>query len=67
MIRFIVKEEYSGHAVNVGGQIETTITTFDGDILGLENYLRYKDQKNGQRSEYLTREFVGIELINEKR
>ena len=63
MLRFVVKEVYVGHVVYANGQPETTIKTFDGDIDGLEKYLRYTDQTDNKH-DYLTRELIGVELIN---
>ena len=63
MIRFIVKEVYVGHVVHAQGQPETDITSFDGDIIALEKYLRYEDQPNKNKLDYVTRELIGIELL----
>lgn len=63
MLRFIVKEVYVGHVVHASGQPETTIKSFDGDLVELEKYLRYWDQRDGKRPDYLTRELIGVELL----
>lgn len=63
MLRFVVKEVYVGHVVHANGMPETHIYTIDGDIAALENLLRYADQPKGERPDYLTRELVGVELL----
>ena len=67
MIRFIVKEVYVGAVVHAGGQPETRIVSFDGDQDALERFLRYEDQPNKKRPDYVSREIVGIELLRGKR
>ena len=62
MIRFIVREVYVGHVVHAQGQPETAIRTFDGDLSGMEDFLRYNDQPKG-RPDYVTRELIGVELL----
>jgi hypothetical protein len=64
MLRFIVRQVYVGHVVFAGGEPEINHRTIDGDIMELENYLRYTDQAEGKRPDYLTRELVGVELID---
>lgn len=65
MIRFVVKEVYVGHVVFANGMLETHIYTIDGDLARLEDLLRYKDQPDQNMREYLTRELVGVELLEE--
>jgi len=64
MIRFVVKECYTGHVIHAGGITETRIVTFDGDQEGLERFLRFEDQPEGERSDYLVRDLVGVELLS---
>ena len=61
MVRFIFKEVYTGHVVYAQGQATTEIKTMEFDLPEIENYLKMKDQK--KPSEYLTRELVGIEIL----
>lgn len=61
MIKLVVKEVYLGHVVFAGGQPETRIISFD-NLTEIEAFLRYKDQENGKRPDYLTRELIGVEL-----
>jgi len=64
MLRFICREVYVGHVVHAQGQPEVTWETFDAiNLPELEGWLRYKDQPNGTRPDYLTRECVGVEVI----
>jgi hypothetical protein len=61
VIRFLVKEQYSGHAFHAGGDIERKFKSFDR-VSDLEDYLRFKDC-NGKAPEFTFRELVGIEVL----
>lgn len=63
MIRLIVKEVFVGHVVHADGQPETRIVSFDDDLVGLERFLRYKDELGEKKPDYTVRELLGIELL----
>ncbi|NIU01965.1 MAG: hypothetical protein GWN01_13945 [Nitrosopumilaceae archaeon] len=63
MLRFIGKEVYVGHVVHAGGQPETRLVSFDGDVKALERFLRFEDKPGRKKPDYYTRELVGVELL----
>lgn len=58
MLRIICKESYMGHAVHVGGPIETKTRTFDVHLPGVDVYLR-----GAEGVDYIVREVIGVELL----
>jgi hypothetical protein len=57
MIRIIVQTDDASMAANVGGNVLTTMRTFDVELPELEEFLRGADKK------YMHRQAIGIELI----
>jgi hypothetical protein len=60
MMRIIVRSDYAGMAVNIGGAVETEFKTFDVDLPEVEQYLRAV--KDNPKDVYSQRQVAGVEL-----
>jgi len=60
MLRFIVRETDIGAAANIGGPVNNTWVTIDGDTDRLEALL-------AEKKAWTTRELVGVEIIDTPR
>ena len=56
MIRIIVQTDNAGMAVHVGGDVDTTFTTFDVTLPELEVFLR-------ETVDYTQRRVIGVEIL----
>jgi hypothetical protein len=60
MIRVIVQTDDADMAANVGGDVHTTLRSFDIDIPELEKFLREDIGK------YAHRQVIGVEKLEDK-
>ncbi len=65
MLRFIVRQSDIAPVIHAQEPATFSFRTFDNDILGLENYLRFVDYiyKPPSAKDCLTRQLVGVELL----
>jgi hypothetical protein len=65
MIRIAVCTTDGSMAINIGGQVETSLKTFDIAAPELECYLReYENAKLAGKTAYWHREIAGVEILN---
>ena len=59
MIRLVARLQDTGAAINIGGNVETTLKTFDVDVPALEEFLRL-ESANRKACEDYNRQFPNM-------